>query len=58
MRAALSSKLKPVKLNNLPSGFSLSDHANSVDFTLSLCKGRLGNVYSFKTHVLSYCSVH
>ena len=42
-------------LNNLPSGFPFSDNANFDDFILLVCKGRLRDVHSFKTHVLSYC---
>ena len=42
-------------LNNLSSGSPFSDHANVDDFTLLFCRGRLRNVNSFKTHVLSYC---
>ena len=42
----------------MPSGFPFSDHAYVDDFMLLFCRGRLRNVHSFKTHVLSYCSAH
>ena len=42
--------------NNLPSGFPLSDRANSDDFTLLFWRERLRNVHILKTHVLSHCS--
>ena len=44
--------------NNLPSRFRFADGANCVDFTLLFCIGRLRNVKSFKTHVLSYFSAN
>ena len=45
-------------LNNLPSGFPFSDHAKFDVFTLLFCRGRLRNVHSFETHVLSCRSAH
>ena len=44
-------------LDNLSPGFPFSDHENFGDFTSS-CRGRLRNVQSFKTYVLSYFSSH
>ena len=43
---------------NLASRFRFADDANCGDFTLLFCIGRLRNVQSFKTHVLSYCSAN
>ena len=42
----------------MPSRFRFADDANCGDFTLLFCIGRLRNVQSFKTHVLSYCSAN
>ena len=39
-------------------GFPFPDHAYFDDFTLLFSRGRLRNVQSFKTHVLSHCFSH
>ena len=44
--------------NNLPSRFRFADYENCGDFMLLFCIGRLRNVQSFKTHVLSCCSTN
>ena len=45
-------------LHNSPSGFTFSEQANFGEFTLLFCRGRLRNVPSFKTLLLSYYSTH
>ena len=42
----------------LLSRYPFSDHANSDDLNLRFCRGRLRNEQSFKTHVVSICSVY
>ena len=44
--------------NDAPSGFPFLDYADSGDFTLLFCRGRLRNFQSLNARMLSSCSGH